>query len=184
MKKIMIIAAALAAVSATPVMADSISAEVKMGDVRGGHPDSTSYAIRYDAPLVSIVTYGAEVEVSQGNNAGSVSGIVSGRLGAAAPTFAGFNTQVYGELGESLRVGNNSTLWGLGVDVNHKLIGPFSIKGGFRHREGFAGNWHENRAHAGLGLGFGRGNKVEVTYYRTDGSTRSDAIGVGLSHKF
>lgn len=188
MKNVMFAMAAAVALAAgaTPAFADTVGAEVRVADVRGGHPGSTEFDIKYDAPLVSIITYGAEIDVNQGRNAGSIGANVNGRLGVSVPQFAGFKSQVYGEAGQSLNQNNNFVFWGAGIDANHKLVGPVSITGGFRHREDFSARYRfvENQAKAGLALGLTHGNTVNVTYYRNDGTRRSDAVGVGFVHAF
>ena len=187
MENVMFAIAAAAAMAATPALAGTINAEVRFGDVRGGqYPDSTEYKIDYSAPLNSLLNYGAELTVKQKNGAGPLTSKVAARVGPALPVILGFKTQAYGEVGQSLSTGDDYMFWGAGVKTSHKLYGPVSVSAGYRHRSAFndVGRLNEERLNAGLGADIGRGNIVGVTYYRTTGTTRADAIGVGLTHTF
>lgn len=185
--KTFVMAAALAALTATPALAGSINAEARFGDVRGGRaPDSTEYKVDYAAPLNSFLNYGAELTVKQGSNEGPLSSKVAARVGPRLPTVLGFKSEAYGEIGQNLKQGDNFVFWGAGAKTSHKLYGPVSLTAGYRHREAFQaiGRLTENRLDAGLGLAISEGNTVGVKYYRTTGSVRSDAIGVGVTHSF
>lgn len=186
MKNTMIVLAAVAAAVATPAMAGTINAEVRFADVRGGAPDSTEYKVDYSAPLTNLLNYGAEITVKQKENAGSLTSKVAARVGPNLPVVLGFKTQAYGEFGEALTAGDDYVFWGAGVKTSHKLYGPVSINGGYRHRSAFDATHrlNEERLNAGLGANIGHGNAVGVNYYRTTGTTRADAIGVGLTHTF
>ena len=186
MKTIMFAAAAAVAMAATPAMADTIQAEVRFGDLRGAN-DSTEFKVEYFAPLTSTVKYGAELQVKQKDNAGSVTGKVSGKLGVTAPQVLGFNTDLYGEFGRNLAEGDAYNFWGAGVKTSRKVVGPIGLVAGYRHREGFGDAsqaFVENRLNAGLTYNVTDNNKVGVTYYRTTGTSRQDTIGVGLTHTF
>ena len=51
--------------------------------------------------------------------------------------------------------------------------------------QGFKGlALNENRLSGGVSLSVSDANSLGVTYYRTTGTTRSDAIDLGLNHKF
>jgi hypothetical protein len=179
-------AVTLSAVSA-PAMAGTIQAEVRLGDVRGGtKPDSTEYNVQYTAPLNSLLNYGAEIEVKQKNGAGPLTSRVSARVGPALPTVLGFKTAAYAEAGESLGLGDDYGFWGAGVTTSHKIAGPVVANVGYRHRGSFTltRRLDENELNGGLGLSIGHGNNLGVQYYRTTGTTRSDAIGLAFNHAF
>lgn len=179
--------AAVTALSATTAHAGTLNAEVRLSDVRGGQaPDSTEYRVQWDAPVAYGFTYGAEVQVKQRNNEGNLSSKISGKLGYELPTVLGFKTVAYGEIGRNLETGHNFEFWGAGVKTKRDVYGPVSVNVGYRHREGFNGidGLNEERVNAGLGLAVTQNDVVGVTYYRTTGTTRQDAIGVGLTHSF
>lgn len=180
-------AMALTAVAATPAMAGSIMAEVRFADVRGGQaPNSTEYKVEYAAPLNSFLNYGAELQVKQGNNEGPLSSKVSAKIGPRLPTVLGIKTEAYGEFGQNLKQDANYLFWGAGVKAKRKVYGPVSLSAGYRHREAFEGTARltENRLDAGLALDIGSGNTIGAKYYRTTGTTRSDAIGINVTHSF
>ena len=180
-------AMALSAVAATPAMAGSVTAEVRFADVRGGRaPDSTEYRIEYAAPLNSFLNYGAELQTKQAANEGALGSKISAKIGPRLPDVLGFKTEAYGEIGENLNQGANFVFWGGGVKAKRSLYGPVSVSAGYRHRESFerTARLTENRLDAGLALDIGAGNSVGAKYYRTTGTTRSDAIGLNVTHSF
>lgn len=186
--KIFALAAMAASLVATPALAGTLQGEVRFGDIRGGHaPDSTEYRAQWDAPLNSFLNYGVELQVKQGNNEGALGSKVSAKVGPALPTVLGFKPAAYGEFGRSLSQGDNFEFWGAGVKVSRQVVGPVSVNVGYRHREGFgsaSNRLAENRLNGGLAYDIGSGNSVGVSYYRTTGSTRTDQVGVGLTHSF
>lgn len=187
MKKVIFAVAAVASFAAAPAMADTLNAEVRLGDVRGGKaPDSTEYRVQWDAPVASGFTYGAELQVKQGNNQGALNSKVSGKLGYELPEFMGFHALAYGEVGKNLSQRNNFEFWGAGVKAGQKVYGPVSLNVGYRHREAFNNNARltENRFNGGLGYALNDSAALGVNYYRTTGTTRSDQIGLGLTQKF
>ena len=186
MKKL-VFAAIAASMFATAAQAGTINAEVRLGDVRGGSaPDSTEYNIDYSAPLNSLFAYGADLAVKQKSGAGPVTSTAAARIGPNLPKVLGFATQAYGEVGESITAGDDYLFWGAGVKTSHKLVGPVTLNAGYRHRSAFdaTNRLNEERLNAGLGLNISTGNNVGVNYYRTTGTTRSDAVGIGLTHSF
>lgn len=188
MKTLVLVAAAVSAFAASPALAGTLQGEVRFGDVRGAQaPDSTEYRVQWDAPLVSFLNYGLELQVKQGNNEGALGSKVSAKVGPALPTVLGFHPVAYGEVGRSLSQGDNYEFWGAGAKVSRQVYGPVSVNVGYRHREGFGGaseRLTENRLNGGLAYDIGSGNSVGVSYYRTTGTTRTDQIGVGLTHSF
>ena len=187
MKYTMIAFALASSAVATTAHAESITAEVRFADVRGGQaPDSTEYKVEYSAPLNSFLNYGAELQVKQANGEGALGSKVSAKVGPRLPTILGFKSEAYGEVGQNLTQGANFVFWGAGVKTKHTLYGPVAVTAGYRHREAFEGTERltENRLDAGLALDIGAGNSVGAKYYRTTGTNRSDAIGVNVTHTF
>lgn len=188
MKKTILTLSAIAmSAIAVPASAGTIQGEVRFGDVRGGNaPDSTEYKVEYWAPLNAMVNYGAELQVKQKDATGVVDSKVSAKLGPKLPDVLGFHTAAYGEFGRQLKQGHNGEFWGAGVKIGRAIYGPVSAAVGYRHREGFKGGigLNEERLNGGLAVNVGAGNAVSVQYYRTSGTTRSDQIGVGVTHTF
>lgn len=185
-KTILTLTAVTLAAAATPALAGTITAEVRLGDVRGGRaPDSTEYRVEYFAPANSLINYGAELQVKQAANAGAINSLVSVKAGPALPDVLGFHTVAYAELGKQLKTGNNGEFWGGAVKLSRQVVGPVSVNVGYRHREGFGRlAVNENRLNGGVSLAMNEANSLGVTYYRTTGTTRADAIGIGVNHKF
>ena len=179
--------AAVTTLSATAAHAGTLNAEVRLSDVRGGQaPDSTEYRVQWDAPVAYGFTYGAEIQVKQRNNEGNLSSKISAKLGSELPEVLGFHTVAYGEVGRNLETGHNFEFWGAGVKTKRQVYGPVSVNVGYRHREGFKGvdGLNEERVNAGLGFSVTENAVVGVNYYRTTGTTRQDAIGIGLTRTF
>lgn len=185
MVKYSLIALTVAGLSTPAFASSSITAEYRLADVRAGAPDSSEFKVEYNAPLNTLLKYGAELQVKQRDNEGSVASKVSAKLGPNLPDMLGFNTFAYGEVGKNMAQGNNFEFWGAGVKTSRTVVGPVSVSLGYRHREGFhPSDMEENRINAGLGLAINDSNSLGVQYYRTTGSSRSDALGFGITHKF
>ena len=186
MKNVLIAAAAVAAL-ATPAYADTLQAEVRLGDVRNGtSTDNTEYRVQWDAGLAYGFTYGAELQVKQGENEGHLGSKVSAKLGYELPEVLGFHALAYTEAGKNLDEGNNFVFWGAGAKASRKVYGPISLNVGYRHRQAFndIDRLKEDRVNAGLGYALTEKDTIGVNYYRTTGSTRNDQIGVGVTHRF
>lgn len=171
----------------SPAFADSITAEVRFSDIRGGNkPDAIEYKVEYSAKLNSLLNYGAELQVKQANNEGALGSKVSAKIGPRLPTILGFKSEAYGEIGQNLKQNSNFVFWGAGAKTKYQLYGPLSVSMGYRHREAFEGTSRltENRLDGGFGLDIGSGNTMAVKYYRTTGTSRFDAIGVSMNHSF
>lgn len=186
MVKYSLIALTAVALSSTPALASStITAEYRLADVRAGAPDSSEFKVEYYAPLNTLLKYGAELQVKQKDNEGSLNSKVSAKLGPNLPDVLGFTTFAYGEVGKNMSQGNNFEFWGAGVKTSRTIVGPVSVSVGYRHREGFnTVDMVENRLNAGIGLAISKDNSIGVQYYRTTGTSRSDALGFGITHKF
>ena len=185
-KTIFALTAAAVAVVSTPAVAGTIAAEARFADVRKGATDSTEYVVQYNAPLASLLNYGVELQVKQADNAGALDSKVSAKVGPALPAIFGFKTVAYAEVGQALKQGDNYVFWGAGTKLSRTVYGPVSATVGYRHREAFetTGRLTEDRLEGGLGYAIGAGNAVGVKYYRTTGTTRSDAVAVAVTHSF
>ena len=135
---------------------------------------------------IGAINVGAELQTKQGENAGALGSKVSLKAGPALPSVAGLHLAAYGEVGKNLAAGKNFEFWGAAVKASKDLIGPLSLTAGYRHRQGFEGanGLNEERLHAGLGYAVTDKLAVGATYYRTRGTNDSDAVGVGVTHKF
>ena len=198
MKKLIAIAALATAAIATPALAGSVTGEVRLGDVRGGKADSTEFRVEAWDSVYGVVV-GAELQAKQAANSGPLKGLLSAKAGLEGPAVAGVHSLAYVELGEALNqkvtttvagrtttTGGNHEFWGAGVKFKRDLIGPVALTAGYRHREGFeaANAMNEERLHAGLALDVSDKTALGATYYRTRGTTNSDAVGLGVTHKF
>ena len=198
-KSLLTLAAVAVASVATPAMAGSLTAEVRLADVRNGNqPNSTEYKVEAWDSLYG-VKVGAELQAKQGENAGPIQATLSAKAGLEGPTVMGVNSLAFVELGERLSqevttrvgtrnvvTGGNHEFWGVGVKLNRNLLGPVALNAGYRHREGFAGadNMNEERWHGGLTLAVNDKTAVGATYYNTRGTTNSDAVGLSVTRKF
>ena len=198
MKKLIAIAALATAAISTPAFADTLTGEVRLGDVRGGKAESTEYRVEAWDSLYG-VKVGAELQAKQGANSGALNGLLSAKAGLEGPALAGVHSFAYVELGQALSqevttrvgtrnvvTGGNHEFWGAGVKFKRDLIGPIALTAGYRHREGFADadSMNEERLHAGLALNVNDKTALGATYYRTRGTTDSDAVGLGITRKF
>lgn len=188
-KSLLTLAAVAVASVATPAMAGSLTAEVRLADVRNGNqPNSTEYKVEAWDSLYG-VKVGAELQAKQGENAGPIKATLSAKAGLEGPTVMGASSLAYVELGERLSqasAGGNHEFWGIGLKLNRNLLGPVALNAGYRHREGFAGadNMNEERWHGGLTLAVNDKTAVGATYYNTRGTTNSDAVGLSVTRKF
>lgn len=184
--KYTLIALAAASLISTAANAGTVTGEVRLGGVAKGQASSTEYKVEYSDVFAGLVTYGAELQTKQADNAGALGSKVSLKLGPVLPDVAGFHTAAYGEFGQNLKQGNNYEFWGAGVKAARDLYGPVSVNFGYRHREGFeaANHLNEERLNAGLAYALTDSTKLGATYYRTSGTTRDDAIGLSISKSF
>ena len=187
MKKLIALAALATAAVATPAVAGTLTGEVRLSDVRNDRPDSTEYRVEYwDSVLGDTLKLGAELQTFQAEGEGAVTSAVSVKAGLNGPSALGITSLAYGEVGHAVREGDNAQFWGLGINASRELVGPVSVNAGYRHRQGFEGTdgFNEERLHAGLGLALTDNTSVGATYYRTRGTTDSDAVGVSITRKF
>lgn len=182
-----LIALAAASLMSTAAHAGTVTGEVRLGGVANGQASSTEYKVEYGDTFAGLVTYGAELQTKQADNAGALGSKVSLKLGPVLPDVAGFHTAAYGEFGQNLKQGNNYEFWGAGVKASRGLYGPVSVNAGYRHREGLGRNsrtFIENRLNAGLGYALTDSLALGATYYRTEGTVRDDAIGISVTKSF
>ena len=177
-------ALAVASLFSTAATAGTLTGEVRFGGVANNQANSTEYRVEY-WDTIGATNLGAELQTKQGQNAGALGSKVSVKAGPALPEVAGLQLAAYGEVGKNLDEGNNFEVWGAAVKARKTLVGPLSLNVGYRHREGFAaGDINEERLNAGLGYAVTDKLAVGATYYRTRGTNDSDAVGVGVTHKF
>ena len=178
-------ALAAASLISTAANAGTVTGEVRFGGVANGQANSTEYDVQYWDTFSGLVTYGAELQTKQADNAGALDSKVSLKLGPALPKVAGVHVTAYGEVGQNLKLNNNYEFWGAGVKASRDLYGPVSVNVGYRHREDFENRaMNENRLNAGLGLALNDSTKLGATYYRTTGTVRDDQIGLSISKSF
>jgi len=185
--KYTLIALAAASLMSTAANAGTLTGEVRLGGVAKGQASSTEYDVQYWNNIAGLVTYGAELQTKQADNAGALGSKVSLKLGPVLPEVAGFHTTAYGEFGQNLKQGNNYEFWGAGVKAGRDLYGPVSVNVGYRHREGFgraARTFVENRLAGGLGYALSDSTSLGATYFRTEGTVRDDQVALSVTKKF
>lgn len=177
MKKIVFAALAAAFVTAQ-AQAGNVKLETKFADPVGGRKDFTEYKVEYN-DTYGPVNYGVELATTQSDHAGSVRSAISGKLGTSLKAPLGFTISPNVELGQALRSGDNFTFWGAEVKASRAVFGPVSANVGYRHREDFGNDkFNEERLSAGVEVALTEKHAVGSTYYRTRGTSDSDAIGV------
>ena len=193
MKNVLLALTAASAVAiATPALAGDLSGEVRFGGVAKNQVNTTEYRVQFDDTLYNgLVNYGLELQTKQVDNNGPLGSKLSAKLGTAMPTVFGVKTAAYGEVGEALspKVATNRgnfEFWGAGVKAAYPVGGTaLTLKAGYRHREGFKTvNLKEDRLNAGVDWHLTETTAIGANYYRTTGSERTDAIGVGITHSF
>lgn len=188
MKNVFLALTALAAVAATPVSAQTIEAEVRLGDVvRDSRTNYDELRVEYNGTAYNFVEYGLELQTRQNENAGGLNTLLAGKLGTALPTFAGVKSSAYAEVGRSFANNNNFEFWGVGANAALPVPGTaLSLIAGYRHREGFeaANRMNEERLNAGVKWHLTEKSALGANYYRTTGTERSDILGVALTYKF
>lgn len=176
-----ILAASAALLTATPALAGpTLDTEVRFADVREARQDSTEYRLEFKDIAFGGLNYGFEVVTKQNDGAGPVNTRFSGKLGTTWN-----NVSVYSELGESLNAGNNFTFWGLGAKASVPVHKNVSVILGYRHREGFdTVNMNQERVNGGVSVVLNSNYSMAAQYYRTRGSSNTDAVGLGITRKF
>jgi hypothetical protein len=176
-----ILAASAALLTTNPALAGpSLGTEVRFADVREARQDSTEYKLEFKDVALSSLNYGFEVVTKQNDGAGSLNTRLSGKLGTTWN-----NVSVYSELGESLNAGNNFTFWGVGANTSVPINKNVSVILGYRHREGFdTVNMNQERVNSGVSVVLNSNYSVAAQYYRTRGSSNTDAVGLGITRKF
>jgi hypothetical protein len=178
MKNVLFAATAAAMLTGTAASAADVKLEARFADPRDGRADSTEYKVDYSDSFGKLV-YGVELQTKQAENEGAVKSAVSAKVGTKVDAPLGFTLTPRAELGHAIREGGNFEFWGAEVKATRAVYGPVSAEVGYRHREGFdAGTMNEERVHAGLELGLTKKQAVGSTYYRTRGTTDSDAVAV------
>ena len=172
---------------ASPALAadgPSLMGEIRIGDVRDNKSDSTEFKVEY-WDTAKFLKFGAELQTKQRENAGSVDSKISLKAGPALPKVLGVAPFAYAEVGRALKSGNNYDFWGAGIKASVAVHGPVSVGIGYRHREGFeAGNINEERLNGGVSIAVNHNYALGAQYYRTRGTTDSDAVGISVTRKF
>lgn len=185
MFKTLLTASAALAVSTPAFAAPTLMGEVRVGDVRKNHSDSTEYKVEFSDSVLNSLNYGFELQTKQDENAGTVKSKVSFKAGPALPDFYGIHTVAYGEIGTALGRADNYEFWGAGAKASYNLGGPVSVSVGYRHREGIShGSFNEERLNGGFSIAATENYTLGAQYYRTRGTTDSDAVGLSVTRKF
>lgn len=186
MKTILSLATVALMTVTTPVLADTISAEIRFANVLNSDINGApEYDVQYNLPITATFNTGAELEVNQ-NMANGTFSLLSGRGGALLPVVLGFNTEVYGEVGTSLGAQDNFGFWGASVNTTRQIYGPVTGSLGYRYRGGFetVNDVNESRINVGLNYAVTDNTKVSATFYRTLGSIDMDSYGLGVVRSF
>lgn len=180
------LAATLAAVLvAGSAFAGSFQAEVRFADPVKDRPNTTEYKAEFNDKLNNYLDYGFELTTKQASSQGEVKSTVVGKVGASLPAVFGVTVAARGELGHAIRQNDNFEFWGGEVKASRAVYGPVSADVGYRHRQGFAiADMKEDRLSGGLALALDNTNTVGAEYYRTRGTSVSDAVGVYYKRNF
>jgi len=189
MKNTLLALTAISALAiAAPVMAASVTSEVRFGDVSGNTTDSREYKLEYSAPapIFTKLNLATELTVKQGEHEGAITSKLASRLETPTVKVFGVVPVVYGEFGNSMKQGNNFSFVGAGVKASKQIVGPLSATVGYRHRQGLetTRDLNEDRLNAGLTYALNKNFGVGVQYYRTTGAVDSDQVGLQLVRKF
>lgn len=185
MFKTLLTASAALAISTPAFASPTLMGEVRIGDVRDNRVDSTEYKVEFSDSVLNAVNYGLELQTKQGENAGDVRSKVSFKAGPALADVYGFRPSVYGEVGTALGRSDNYQFWGVGAKLSRPVIGPVSVTIGYRHREGFTNeNFNEERLNGGFSVAVSDNYSLGAQYYRTRGTSDSDAVGLSVTRKF
>ena len=170
---------------ASPALANPVLiGEVRIGDVRDNRTDSTEYVVEY-WDTAKFANFGLELQTKQLENEGSLDSTISVKAGPVLPNVYGFTPAAYVEAGRVFQSEDNYNFWGVGVKASKVVYGPVSASVGYRHREGFGSRvMNEDRVNGGISLALKNNYAVGAQYYRTRGTTNSDAVGVSLTRKF
>ncbi len=181
MYKTILAAPAALLLTASPVFAGpSLNTEIRFADIRESRQDSTEYKLEFGDTAFGNMNYGFEVVTKQADGAGRVNTRLSAKVGTTWN-----KVSVYSELGESLNDGNNFTFWGVGAKTSVPLYKNVSVVVGYRHREGFdTVNMNQERLNGGISVALDKNYSVAAQYYRTRGTTDTDAVGLGITRKF
>ena len=182
MKKTAIVAALAASLMATAAQAGSIRVE---GESQLNGTDREALKIEAWQGLTGPIGAGLEVKtfVADGSNPAFTN--ISGKLGYALPTVAGFSPVVVVEAGVRTGAGN-AEFWGVGGEVQRPLTQNLRAVVGYRYRDGFNQQFAtRHRAHAGVDYDINKSFAVGATYYnyRQDGQN-TDAVAVSVTRKF
>lgn len=206
MFKTLLTASAALAVSTPAFAGPTLMGEVRIGDVRENRGDSTEYKVEFSDSVLNALNYGLELQTKQAENVGDVKSRVSFKAGPALQDFYGIHPAVYGEIGIALGRADNYTLfrsyptpyyvgigsvsdnykfWGAGAKASYALVGPVSVSVGYRHREGISHeSFNEDRLNGGFSVAVTDNYALGAQYYRTRGTTNSDAVGLSVTRKF
>ena len=121
--------------------------------------------------------------MKQGDNEGAVGAKTTLSVGPALPSVLGIKPSVNALIGRSFNENNNYNFWGVQANLSRQVVGPVSVKVGYRHLEGFTGNYNSERANAGLSLALNERNSIAVTYYKYFDGADIDSVGVGYTRK-
>jgi len=170
---------------ASPALANpTLMGEVRIGDVRDNSIDSTEYTAEY-WDTAKFANFGVELQAKQLENEGSLDSTVSVKAGPILANVYGITPVAYVEAGRVFNPGDSFNFWGAGAKASKAVYGPVSIAIGYRHREGFSSNvMNEDRVNGGISLALKNNYVLGAQYYRTRGTTDSDAVGLSVVRKF
>jgi hypothetical protein len=205
MFKTLLTASAALAVSTPAFAGPTLMGEVRIGDVRENRGDSTEYKVEFSDSVLNALNYGLELQTKQAENAGDIKSLVSFKAGPVLQDFYGIHPAVYGEIGTALgrtdnyrlfwgypapyggigTASDNYKFWGAGAKASYALVGPVSVSVGYRHREGISHeSFNEDRLNGGFSVAVTDNYVLGAQYYRTRGTTNSDAVGLSVTRKF
>jgi hypothetical protein len=188
MKSLFFAATVAVSLIATQACAGTITSELRFGNPSSTGANFTEYKLDSSVPLPFDKGFnlGSELTVKQSDNQGPVTGKLTGRLEYGLSDVVGFKPTIYGEYGNAFAAGHNFSFVGAGAKVSRPLVNNINVDAGFRRRQDVESNVDnvENRYNVGVSYDIMKDTTLGLEYYRINGTSTSNVIGIVTGRKF
>ena len=188
MKSLFFAATVAVSLIATQACAGTITSELRFGNPSSTGANITEYKLDSSVPLPlgKGFNLGSELTVKQSDNEGPVTGKLSGRLEYGLSDVVGFKPTIYGEYGNAFAVNHNFSFVGVGAKVSRPLVHNVNVDAGICRRQDIKSNIDnvENRYNVGVSYDIMKDTKLGLEYYRINGTSTSNVIGIVTGRKF